>query len=485
MRNLALLLTALLAGAQAAAADQQQQTQPSHQAEAPPAAASPVVASFAPMVKRVAPSVVTVFSSRTLHADQAVPPWMEDDPILGHLFGTAPRGGEQKQRGLGSGVVVRTDGYILTNNHVVEEADEVKVGFAEGAEQYVAKVVGTDPKTDLAVLKIDAGSKQLVPIEFGDSAKVEVGDLVFAIGNPFGVGQTVTMGIVSAVGRGVGIADYEDFLQTDASINPGNSGGPLVDTNGRLVGVNTAIISPTGANLGIGFAVPASLAKGVMESIIAKGKVIRGYLGVVIQPLTPELAKAMELPSDSGALVGDVQDDSPAQKAGLQAGDVITGVNGAKVDDARHLRLMIAQLQPGTKITLSALRDGKEKSFDATLQDLADSAVADRGGRKSPRHQQRQSHSGGELGIRLDELGDDTRRAFHIPSEIKGAVITEVRPGSKAEDSGVKPGMVVVAVGKTPVSSPEDAASAIDEQKGDVLLRVWQDGGRLYLVIHR
>jgi serine protease Do len=314
---------------------------------------------------------------------------------------------------------------------------------------------------------------------------VQVGDLVFAIGNPFGVGQTVTMGIVSAVGRGVGIADYEDFLQTDASINPGNSGGPLVDTLGRLVGINTAIISPTGANLGIGFAVPASLAKGVMESIIAKGKVVRGYLGVIIQPLTPELAKAMELPSEDGALVGDVQDDSPAQKAGLQAGDVITAVNGAKVDDARHLRLMIAQLAPGTKVSLTTLRDGKEKTFDATLQDLADSAVADKGARKSPRHQQRKDHAGGELGIRLDELNDDTRRAFHVPSEVKGAVITEVRPGSKAEDAGVKPGMVVVAVGKTPVESPEDTAGAIDAMKGDVLLRVWQDGGRLYVVIHR
>jgi serine protease Do len=485
MRHLALLLLSLCSLGAATAADQQQQPQPSHQAEATQAPPASMATSFAPMVKRVAPSVVTVFSSRTMRADQAVPPWMEDDPILGHLFGVAPRGGEQKQHGLGSGVVVRPDGFILTNNHVVEDADEVKVGFSEGSEQYVAKVIGADPKTDLAVLKIDVGQKRLTPIEFGDSGQVQVGDLVFAIGNPFGVGQTVTMGIVSAVGRGVGIADYEDFLQTDASINPGNSGGPLVDTLGRLVGINTAIISPTGANLGIGFAVPAGLAKGVMESIIAKGKVVRGYLGVIIQPLTPELAKAMELPSENGALVGDVQDDSPAQKAGLQAGDVITAVNGAKVDDARHLRLVIAQLAPGTKISLTALRDGKEKTFDATLQDLADSAVADKGGRKTPRHQQRKDHAGGELGIRLDELNDDTRRAFHVPSEVKGAVITEVRPGSKAEDAGVKPGMVVVAVGKTPVESPEDAATAIDAMKGDVLLRVWQDGGRLYVVIHR
>jgi serine protease Do len=444
---------------------------------------------FAPMVKKVAPSVVTVFSSRTVHPEAAAAPWMDDDPILRHFFGGDPRSGsprEQKQRGLGSGVVVRADGFILTNNHVVEEADEVKVGFADGSDEYVAKVVGTDPKTDIAVLKIDAGKRQLTPIEFGDSTKVEVGNLVLAIGNPFGVGQTVTMGIVSAVGRGVGIADYEDFLQTDASINPGNSGGALVDTAGKLVGVNTAIISPTGANLGIGFAVPVNLARGIMDSIIEKGKVVRGYLGVMIQPITPDLAKALELPGESGALVGDVQDDSPADKAGLKAGDVITTIDGTKVDDARHLRLMVAQMPPGKKIAIVALRDGKEKTFEATLQDLADTAADKRAGRGGPRGQ-RQNHNagGGQLGIRLDELSDDSRRAFHVPPEVAGAVITEVRPGSKADEAGIKPGMVVIGVGKTAVDSPEAAAKAIDEAKGDVLLRVWQDGGRLYIVIHR
>ncbi|MBA3710705.1 MAG: trypsin-like peptidase domain-containing protein, partial [Planctomycetes bacterium] len=330
-------------------------------------AAAPIT--FAPMVKQVSPCVVTVFSSRTMHAP-GLPGGMEDDPIMRRFFGGGEPRGDQKQRGLGSGVVVRKDGYILTNNHVVENADEVKVGFAKGHEQYLAKVVGTDPKTDLAVLKIDPGKVSLPVIAFGDSTKVEVGDLVFAIGNPFGVGQTVTMGIVSAIGRGVGLADYEDFLQTDASINPGNSGGALVDSNGRLIGINTAIISPTGANLGIGFAVPASLAHGIMDSIIDKGKVVRGYLGVNIQPITPELAKMLDLSSDDGAIVGDVQENSPASKAGIKPEDVIIRLNDAKVTDARHLRLMIAQMNPGTTITLVVLREGKEQKIQATLQDL-------------------------------------------------------------------------------------------------------------------
>ncbi len=464
-------------------------------AVAPPATAKPSIAvippagseaiSFAPMVRKVAPSVVTVFSSRTVRPEAALPPGSEQDPILRHFFGGDP-GREQKQRGLGSGVVVRADGYILTNNHVVEEADEVKVAFADTHTQYLAKVIGTDPKTDLAVLKIEGGSRALVAIEFGDSSKVEVGNLVFAIGNPFGVGQTVTMGIISAVGRGVGLADYEDFLQTDASINPGNSGGPLVDSTGKLVGINTAIISPTGSNLGIGFAVPVSLARGIMDSIIDKGKVVRGYLGVVIEEITPAIAKKFELPSEQGALISDVQEGGPAAKAGLREGDVIIAANDAKVEDSRHLRLMIAQMLPGTKVSLTTIRDGKERKVDATLQDLAESAADDAGPRRGgKRHAPKSDQGASPLGIRLEDADANLRRTFHIPADVKGAVITEVKPGSKADEAGMKPGQVIIGVEHKPVESADEAAAAIDQAKDDILLRIWSDGGRLYLVIRR
>ncbi|MBA2480853.1 MAG: Do family serine endopeptidase [Planctomycetes bacterium] len=444
----------------------------------PDATNAPVT--FAPMIKEVSPCVVTVFSSRTMK-EPGIPgfPGSENDPVLRRFFGDRP---EQKQRGLGSGVVVRADGYIITNNHVIDAADEVKVGFADGHEQYVAKVVGTDPKTDLAVLKIDPGQRKLSAIAFADSTKVDVGDLVFAIGNPFGVGQTVTMGIVSAVGRGVGLADYEDFLQTDASINPGNSGGALVDSRGRLVGVNTAIISPTGANLGIGFAVPATLARGIMGSIIENGKVIRGYLGVNIQPVTTELAKMLKLPSEDGAFVGDVQEDGPAAKAGIKAEDVIIKVNDAPVSDARHLRLMIAQMSPGTKVTLTVVREGAEKTIEATLKDLAE--TEGRTGKKgSPRDGQKSTR--GALGIRLEDIDDNLRRRFDIPRELKGAVITEVAPGSRADEAGLKSGQVILGINRKPVESGQEAADALDQGQGDVLLRIWSDGARFYLVIRR
>ena len=301
-----------------------------------------VPASFAHVVRKVAPSVVTVHSSRTLRVDPRSNPWL-NDPFFRRFFGggeeddeNPSRGSRRRQQGMGSGVVVSADGYILSNNHVVEGADEVTVGFVEGGPRMRAKVVGADPQTDISVLKVDGTNMPALTIT--DSSNLEVGDLVLAVGNPFGVGQTVTMGIVSAVGRGgFGIVDYEDFIQTDASINPGNSGGPLVDAHGRLVGINTAILSGAGGNIGIGFSVPINMARGVMERIIENGRVIRGFLGVTIQPVTPELAKEFNLPEQTGALIGGVSPDSPAAKAGLQAGDVITDFNGRKVSDSRNL----------------------------------------------------------------------------------------------------------------------------------------------------
>src|SRR5688572_7651249 len=290
-----------------------------------------VPASFAPIVRKVGPSVVTIYSTRTLQSDPRSNPLL-NDPFFRRFFGMEEdeNGGSRRGRprprqeqGMGSGVIVSSDGYILSNNHVVEEADEVTVGFVEGGPRMKAKVIGTDPQTDISVLKVEGTN--LPALTITDSSNLQVGDLVLAVGNPFGVGQTVTMGIVSAVGRGgFGIVDYEDFIQTDASINPGNSGGPLVDAQGRLVGINTAILSGAGGNIGIGFSVPINMARGVMERIIEHGKVVRGFLGVKIQPVTPELASEFNLPTQSGALVGDVTPNSPAGRAGLLAGDVIT-----------------------------------------------------------------------------------------------------------------------------------------------------------------
>src|SRR6266446_1520497 len=307
--------------------------------EAPLARETRMTTSFAPVVKRVAPSVVNVFTTKTVRNQSPEMMPFFDDPFFRRFFGE-PFGGEQprrqprkfKERSLGSGVVVSKDGYILTNNHVVDGADEVKVSLAKDKKEYTAKIAGRDPKTDIAVLKIDA--RDLPFVTFADSDKIEVGDVVLALGNPFGIGQTVTMGIVSAVGRGgMHIEDYEDFIQTDAAINPGNSGGPLVDAEGRLIGINTAILSRSGGNQGVGFAVPVNLARNVMEQIIEKGA---------------------------------------AAEAGLKSGDVIVELNGTSVKDSRNLKLMVGRLTPGDKATVKVLREGKEKTFTLTLKELPD-----------------------------------------------------------------------------------------------------------------
>src|SRR6266436_2262709 len=344
--------------------------------EAPLARETRMTTSFAPVVKRVAPSVVNVFTTKTVRNQSPEMMPFFDDPFFRRFFGEQ-FGGEQprrqprkfKERSLGSGVVVSKDGYILTNNHVVDGADEVKVSLAKDKKEYTAKIAGRDPKTDIAVLKIDA--KDLPFVTFADSDKIEVGDVVLALGNPFGIGQTVTMGIVSAVGRGgMHIEDYEDFIQTDAAINPGNSGGPLVDAEGRLIGINTAILSRSGGNQGIGFAIPSNLARDVAQSLVRDGHVTRGYLGVMIQDVNPALAKEFKLKDNTGAIVGDVTEKSPAEKAGLKEGDVILEFNGKKVTDSRHLKLEVARTQPGESVPLKVLRDGATKNIEVTVKEL-------------------------------------------------------------------------------------------------------------------
>src|SRR3954447_8022314 len=290
-----------------------------------------IVTTFAPLVEKVAPSVVTVFTTQTVARRQGAFSF-SDDALRQFFGGRAPQQqGKQTLQGLGSGVIVSPDGYILTANHVVSGADEIMIGLGNDMRRFKAKKIGTDPGTDVALLKIDENN--LPSVNFADSDKARAGDVVLAIGNPFGLRQTVTMGIISAVGRGgMGIVDYENFIQTDAAINMGNSGGALVDAQGRLLGINTAIFTRSGGNQGIGFAIPANLARDVMQSLREKGRVVRGYMGASVQTLTPELAEAMKLKGQpTGALVGEVAPKTPSEKAGMKTGDVITAVNGRKI----------------------------------------------------------------------------------------------------------------------------------------------------------
>src|SRR5262245_33926906 len=335
-----------------------------------PATAALPAAGFAPIVKAALPAVVSITSSKTVKVNENDFPFF-NDPLFGRRLPQIPNSKprEERMRGLGSGVIISTDGLILTNNHVIEGASDVKVALSDRRESK-ARVVGADPKTDIAVLKVE--EKGLPTLTFADSSKVESGDIVLAIGDPFGIGKTVTMGIVSATGRGnLGIEDYEDFIQTDAAINPGNSGGALINTSGELVGINTAILSDGGrGNQGVGFAVPANLARTMMDQILKNGKVVRGYLGVIIQEVTPTVAKAFKLGQLRGALIGDVTNDGPAAQAGIVKGDIIVEINGELVTDSRELRLKISQMAPGTSIRLKLFRDGSERNISVKLAEL-------------------------------------------------------------------------------------------------------------------
>src|SRR5881227_1038819 len=338
-----------------------------------------VITSFAPVAEKVAPSVVTVFTTQTVSRGQSAFPF-SDDALRQFFGGQLPqRQGKQTLQGLGSGVIVSADGYILTANHVVSGAEEIMVGLGVDLRKYKAKKIGTDPGTDVALLKIE--EKNLPAITFADSDKARAGDIVLAVGNPFGLRQTVTMGIISAVGRGgMGIVDYENFIQTDAAINMGNSGGALVDIKGELLGINTAIFSRNGGNQGVGFAIPANLARDVMQSLRDKGRVVRGYIGTSVQPLTPELAEAMKLKGQpTGALVGEVAPKTPSEKAGMKTGDVITAVNGKKISDARELRLMIGSMAPGSKAQIQVNREGQKKMIDLELAEMPAGATTEGG----------------------------------------------------------------------------------------------------------
>ena len=443
--------------------------------------------SFSQVVKRVAPSVVKITTStkakKVATNTQQFPGF--DHPAFRQFFGgRIPQIETPPQSGLGSGVIISTDGYIATNNHVVEGADEVIVTMDDGRE-LKAKVVGRDPQTDIAVIKVDA-KEDLPAITFADTNKIEVGDRVLAIGNPFGIGETVTTGIVSAKGRRPGLGlDYEDFVQTDAAINPGNSGGALVDVEGRLVGINTAILSRTGSFAGVGLAVPANLVSQVADSLVKNGKVVRGYLGVGAQDLTPTLAESLGLKAQRGALVADVQPDSPAGKAGLKNGDVITAVNGDKVEDANRLTFAIGAVSPGTKVELDVLRDGKTQTLTVTAGERPGNlARAGRGARHGAPEELAKNDEGVLNGVAVDDLTPQLRQQLNLPGRLKGAVIASVEPDSAAAKAGLRAGDVILEINKKPVTSAEDAvelSAKADSKKA--LVRVYSRGTTIFVVV--
>ena len=445
----------------------------------PIARQGPAVTSFAPVVKKVTPSVAQVTVSTKPKKIPSMGSPFGDNPWFRQFFGDdAERNFRTpRQQGLGSAVIVSKDGYLLTNNHVVDNADEVKVTLNDGRE-FNATVVGKDSKTDVAVLKIDA--KDLPAIAIADSEQIEVGDLVLAVGNPFGVGQTVTMGMVSATGRGNLGLDYEDFIQTDAAINPGNSGGALVDAEGRLIGINTAILSRSGGNQGIGFAVPANLARGVMEGLIKDGHVTRGFMGVNIQNLDPSLAKEFGLKDGtSGVLVSDVTTKSPAEKAGIKAGDVILEFNGKQVHDSRHLKLQVAQTAPGESVPVKVLRDGKTRTLQVTVKELPGSEVASNSKKTEGDDATDSLH-----GVAVGDLNGAAREQFKIPSTVKGVIVMGVEPDSAAHDAGLREGDVIQEINRKPVTSADEAVR-MSEKAGSktTLLRVWSKGGSRYVVV--
>src|SRR5712692_6491670 len=396
--------------------------------------------SFAPVVKRASPAVVNISSSKVVRQQQ-IPRGMFDDPFFRQFFGRIPEQQPRSQRAtsLGSGVVISPDGYIITNNHVVEGATDVKVAFFD-KQEFPAKIVGTDKYTDVAVLKIDRTGLTTLP--FADSAHAQVGDVVLAIGNPFGLGQTVTMGIISATGRaGLGIEQYEDFIQTDAPINRGNSGGALVDSRGELVGINTAILSgETGGNEGIGFAIPANLARNIMEQILKKGKVTRGFIGIGLQELTPDVAKAFGLSNAHGVAISEVQPNRPGSRAGLQVGDVITAINGATADNVNNLRLQVAGMSPGSTVHLKVNRGGHETDIPVTLTEYKfEKAENEEGGPADIPG----GEKGAMRGVSVETLTSDLRRQLQLPEGIAGVIITDVDADSPAAAAGLQSGDVI------------------------------------------
>lgn len=426
----------------------------------------------AEIVEAARPAVVNISTTRTVKLQENLNPFFED-PFFRRFFGDrfkTPK--ERKTASLGSGVIVNSGGYILTSNHVIQGAEEIKVTLYDKRE-FKGKVVGGDAMTDIGVVKIEADN--LPTIKLGDSDKLRVGEKVFAIGSPYGLNQTVTMGIVSAVGRAnVGIADYEDFIQTDAAINPGNSGGAMVNVKGELVGINTAIFSTSGGYQGIGFAVPTNMAKSVMESLISKGKVVRAWLGVTIQSLTPELAKQFDLKDEKGALVGDVVEGSPAEKSGLQRGDVIVEFEGKKIEEPNQLKNMVASTEPGKEVTLKIIREKKTETKEVTVSELSAEI---------------QKASKGEYdnllkGVMAQDLTPEIYSRLNLPKNLRGVIVADIDEESPAA-AVIMQGDVIQEINKQKITSAKEYEKLVSTIKpgSDVLLLIYRGGASIYVTL--
>src|SRR5829696_696447 len=442
---------------------------------APPASNPAVmpVASYADVVSKAVPAVVTIHSQTRVRQPQQFP--FMDDPFFRQFFGdrTPQQPAERTREGLGSGVIVNPNGYILTNHHVIDGADQIRVDLNDHR-SLEARVVGSDPPSDLAVLKVDASG--LPVLALGDSDRTRVGDVVLAIGNPLGVGQTVTMGIISAKGRQTGLSDgsFEDFLQTDAPINQGNSGGALINTNGELIGINSQIISPSGGNIGIGFAVPANMAKSVIAQLTKSGTVRRGMLGVTVQPVTSDLASSLGLSDVRGALISSVQQDRKSTRAGVQRGDVILALNGSPVADSNALRNQIANTEPGSEVTLTILHDKREQQIHANLAELPAS-------RKIAAADNTSNGNTGELGISVQPLTPELASRLRLPIA-QGLVVTDVDELGAAADAGIREGDVIVEANRQPVRALADLQPTIHNTGSKPLLLLINRGGNTLFV---
>ena len=432
--------------------------------------------SFADLVERVSPAVVSIRTEREVEASAMLdnlPPELERLlPGLRDRFGGLREGEPRRATGEGSGFFIDDKGHIVTNNHVIEDADSITVVLNDGGE-LEAELVGTDPETDIAVLKVEPSPEQRY-VRFSPNTDLRVGDYVLAVGNPFGLGGTVTSGIVSALGRESGPEiPYADFIQIDASINRGNSGGPTFDVKGNVIGVNTAIISPTGVNAGIGLAIPANVAQDVVQQIIETGSVNRGFLGVSVRDTEPQILEAVGLEGRTGALVANVNEGSPADKAGLEAGDIVTELEGEEITSSTDLTRKVGSYPPGDKVRLKAFRDGRERSFTVTLDRREPQRLAAMSrGLEVPD----ESETTERLGVSFRALDDVTRRRLGIDDDIEGVLISDVDRDSEAAAAGIRPGMIVIEADNAKVTSPRDIEAAVEAAKkrdrGAILLRV-------------
>jgi serine protease Do len=441
--------------------------------------------SFADVIQGVSPAVVNISITAPANAGGEGPLPVPPDSPFGQDFEDFMRrffnrqsysSPEAEVRGMGSGFLIDPDGYVVTNNHVVGNASSIVVTLNDGT-QHEAHLIGTDEKTDLALVKIDTDGP-LPYARFGDSDRARAGDWVIAIGNPFGLGGTATTGIISARGRDIQSGPFDDFLQIDAPINSGNSGGPLFDLGGRVIGINTAIFTPNGGNVGIGFAIPAAQAEPIIDQLRSSGHVTRGYLGVTIQGMDQAIARGLGLENTKGALVASVVPDSPAARAGLVPGDVIVGIDGQTVDHVKDLTRAVAAVAPGQTTHLDVLRNGERRSLAVVVgESPSESARAEKPSKRSTGH----------LGLALSELTPQARQRFQVPEDVRGALVVEVEPGSVAEQHGIRPGDVIATVGQTKVSSPSEAKAAIEAARAkggeSLLLRLLRGGSARFVAL--